>query len=77
MSCIPKRTVIYHREFWEAKFKRGRKSLGDDERSGRPKTATADENIAKVHQTVLDAHRIKAREMAEVMNMSKDVLVTY
>ncbi|XP_018353526.1 PREDICTED: putative uncharacterized protein FLJ37770 [Trachymyrmex septentrionalis] len=46
-------------KFWAAEFKRGRKSLGDDERSGRPKTATADENIAKVHQIVLDDRRIK------------------
>ena len=32
-------------KFWTAEFKRGRKSLGDDERSGPPKTATTDENI--------------------------------
>ena len=59
-------------KFWAAEFKRGRKSLGDDERSGRPKTATTDENIAKVHQMVLDDRRIKVREIAEVMNMSKE-----
>ena len=59
-------------KFWAAEFKRGRKSLGDDERSGRPKTATADENIAKVHQIVLDDRRIKVREIAEVMKMSKE-----
>jgi len=29
-------------KFWAAEFKRGRKSLGDDERSERPKTATTD-----------------------------------
>ncbi|GFT95559.1 histone-lysine N-methyltransferase SETMAR [Trichonephila clavipes] len=46
-------------------------SLGDDERSGRPNTATTGVNIAKVHQMVLDDHRIKVREVAEVMNMSK------
>ncbi|GFX41519.1 hypothetical protein TNCV_3490561 [Trichonephila clavipes] len=39
--------------------KRGRKCLRDDERSGRPNTATTDENIAKVHQMVLHDHRIK------------------
>ena len=39
-------------KFWAAELKRGRKNLGDDERSGRPKTATTDENIAKVHQMV-------------------------
>ncbi|GFT37180.1 HTH_48 domain-containing protein [Trichonephila clavipes] len=42
---------------WAAEFKRSRKSLGDDERSGRPNTATTDEHIAKVHQIVLDDHR--------------------
>ncbi|GFW45151.1 hypothetical protein TNCV_716531 [Trichonephila clavipes] len=41
-------------KFWAAEFKRGRKSLGDNEHSGRPNTATTDENIAKVHQMVLD-----------------------
>jgi histone-lysine N-methyltransferase SETMAR len=45
-------------EFWAAEFKRGRQSLGDDERSGRPKTATTDENIAKVHQMLLDDRRV-------------------
>ncbi|GFX52660.1 HTH_48 domain-containing protein [Trichonephila clavipes] len=46
-------------KFWAAEFKRCRKSLKDDERSGRSNTATADENIAKVHQIVLEDHRIK------------------
>ncbi|GFW48729.1 HTH_48 domain-containing protein [Trichonephila clavipes] len=46
-------------KFREAEFKRSRKSLGDDERSGRLNTATTDENFTKVHQMVLDYHRIK------------------
>ncbi|GFV26398.1 GTP-binding protein GEM [Trichonephila clavipes] len=40
-------------------------SLGDDERSGRPNTATIVENIAKVHQMVLDNHRTKVRDSRE------------
>src|SRR5436190_10871232 len=49
-------------KFWAAEFKRGRKSLGDAERLGRPKTATTDENIAKVHEMMLDDRRIKMRD---------------
>ncbi|GFX19402.1 HTH_48 domain-containing protein [Trichonephila clavipes] len=40
----PSFTVV---KIWAAEFKRGRKSLEDDERSGRPNTATTNENIAK------------------------------
>ncbi|GFV31246.1 histone-lysine N-methyltransferase SETMAR [Trichonephila clavipes] len=59
-------------KLWVTEFKRGRKSLGDDERSGRSNTATAVENIAKVHQMVLDDHRIKVRDITETMSMSKE-----
>ncbi|XP_065647154.1 protein GVQW3-like [Hydra vulgaris] len=59
-------------KFWAAEFKCGRQSLGDDEHSGRPKPTTTDENIAKVHQMVLGNLRIKVREIAEVMNISKE-----
>ncbi|GFV72568.1 histone-lysine N-methyltransferase SETMAR [Trichonephila clavipes] len=59
-------------KIWAAEFQRGRKSLVDDERSRRPSTATTFENIVKVHQMVLDDHRIKVREIAEVMNVSKE-----
>ncbi|GFU27714.1 HTH_48 domain-containing protein [Trichonephila clavipes] len=59
-------------KFWATEFKCGRKSLGDDERSGRLNTVTIEENIAKVHQIELDDRRIKVREKAGVMNMSKE-----
>lgn len=61
-------------KFWPAEFKHGRTSLGDDERSGRPKTATTDNNIAQVHQMVLDNRRNKVREIAEATNISKELL---
>jgi hypothetical protein len=35
---------------WFAKFKRGKMSIEDDARSGRPKEAVSDENIKKVHK---------------------------
>ncbi|GFX04316.1 histone-lysine N-methyltransferase SETMAR [Trichonephila clavipes] len=59
-------------KFWAAEFKLGRKSLGDVERWGRPNIATTDENIAKIHQMGLDDPRLVVREIAEVMNMSKE-----
>ncbi|GFV45776.1 histone-lysine N-methyltransferase SETMAR [Trichonephila clavipes] len=59
-------------KFGAAEFKRGRKSFGDYERLGRPNTATTDETIARVHQMGLDDRRIKVREIAEVINMSKE-----
>ena len=49
-------------KFWAAEFKCDRKSLG----------TTTDENIANIHEMVLDDHRIKVRDIAEVMNMSKE-----
>ncbi|GFX46865.1 HTH_48 domain-containing protein [Trichonephila clavipes] len=61
-------------KFWAPEFKRGLKSLGNDERSGRPNTATTNENIAKVHQMVLDDHRIKTVLEAKREEFEKDAL---
>ncbi|GFT93222.1 histone-lysine N-methyltransferase SETMAR, partial [Trichonephila clavipes] len=59
-------------KFRIAELKRDCTSLGDDEHSGRPNAAITDENIAKVHQLVLEDHRIKVREIAEIRSMSKE-----
>jgi len=48
-----------------AEFKRGRASLEDDPRGGRPKSATTPEIIEQVHDMVLDDRRMKVREIAE------------
>lgn len=56
---------------WTVEFKRGR-TRADDERSGRQTTATITDNIEKVHQIVLDDHRVKIREIAEAMDISKE-----
>lgn len=57
---------------WAAEFKRGRTSLEDDPREGRPKTATTPETIEKVHDIVLDDRRVKVREIAEAVGISEE-----
>ncbi|GFV56546.1 mariner Mos1 transposase [Trichonephila clavipes] len=61
-------------KFRVAEFKRGRKSSGDDEHSGRPNAKITDESIAKVHQMVLYERRIKER-MANVFWDSHGVIL--
>jgi histone-lysine N-methyltransferase SETMAR len=57
---------------WGNEFKRGRISLEDDPRSGRPKTATTPEMVDKVHDLMLNDRRLKASEIAEAVGISKE-----
>ena len=57
---------------WAAEFKRGRTSLEDDPREGCPKSATTPEIIEQVHDMVLDDRRMKVRETAETIGISKE-----
>jgi histone-lysine N-methyltransferase SETMAR len=57
---------------WAAEFKRGRTSLEDDPREGRPKSATTPEIIEQVHNMVLDDRRMTVREIAETIGISKE-----
>lgn len=57
---------------WAALFKSGRTSLEDDPREGRPKTATTPQMIQKVHEMVFDDLRVKVRELAETIGISKE-----
>jgi histone-lysine N-methyltransferase SETMAR len=58
---------------WAAEFKRGRTSLEDDPRERCPKSATPPEIIEQVHDMVLDDQRMKVREIAETIGISKNV----
>lgn len=46
----PSRTTVYH---WFGEFHRGRSSVFDDERPGRPKEVTTEEMVDKLHDIVL------------------------
>jgi transposase len=54
-----------------AQFKRGRISLEEGLREGRPKSATTPEIIEQVHDMVLDDQRMKAREIAETRHFKR------
>jgi transposase len=57
---------------WAVEFKHGRASLEDDPHEGRPKSATTAEIIEQVHDMVLDDRRMKVREIAETIDISKE-----
>ena len=49
---------------WSAEFKRGRDSLEDDPRPGRPADVISQEMINRVERLMLNNHRIKVAELA-------------
>ena len=55
---------------WVSKFKSGCKSIDDEPRSGRPKTATTTENIVKIQEIVDADPRIKLHELVSMTGIS-------
>ena len=53
-NCVSKATV----SLWYREFRRGRESLEDQSRSGRPITGTTDEMVAKVQKIIEDNPRV-------------------
>jgi transposase len=56
---------------WTAEFNRDRTSLEVNPREGRPKSAKTPETTEQVHD-ILDDRRMKVREIAETIGISKE-----
>lgn len=55
---------------WTASFKRGKFSIEDDDRSGRPVSVSVPENIDAVHDMILSNRRIGLKQISEALNIS-------
>ena len=57
---------------WAAEFKRSSESLEDDLTSGRPASATIQENIDCVHLMVIDDRRLTVNQIADAVAISRE-----
>ncbi|PNF21909.1 hypothetical protein B7P43_G03600 [Cryptotermes secundus] len=55
---------------WYKRFKNGRTSTDDDDRSGRPSTATKPENVAKVRDLILQDRRLTFQDLCNTLGLS-------
>ena len=63
-------------KFWVGEFKRGRTSLEDEARSGRPLDATDEEMCKKVRDLVYSDSRIQVEEIAQAIGIAHGSLST-
>jgi histone-lysine N-methyltransferase SETMAR len=63
----PSMTTI---RYWFNEFKRGRTSVFDEERPGRPIEVSTEDMVNKIHDVVLADRRVKIREIADIVNIS-------
>jgi len=66
-----KKTAVYR---WVKRFYKGRGSVTDEERSGRPATSRTEENIANIRQIVRDNHWLTVRSIAEQVNIDRETV---
>jgi len=56
------------------RFSEGRESITNEERSGRPATSRAEENIAKIRQIVRENRPLTVRSITEQANIDRETL---
>ncbi|XP_017774850.1 PREDICTED: uncharacterized protein LOC108561428 [Nicrophorus vespilloides] len=61
-------------KFWVAEFKQGRTNLEDEHRSGRTIGVTTQEMVKKIHKIVSANRRLKVRELAGMVGISKSAV---
>ncbi|EGI70558.1 FLJ37770-like protein [Acromyrmex echinatior] len=57
-SDVLKKTTVYE---WHKRFRSGRESVEENERSGRPSTSKTDENINKVREMLANNRKLTQR----------------
>ncbi|XP_045534361.1 protein GVQW3-like [Papilio machaon] len=65
------KAIVYR---WYNEFKRGRLTLGDEERSGRPLTAVTKENMLAVKNLVQDNRRITYQKIQHILQIGSGSL---
>jgi len=61
---------------WHARFRRGRTSLEDDERSGRTSTSSTPKNVETVRRLVHEDRRRTVKDIAAIVNVSYGTVQT-
>jgi len=62
---------------WHKRFREGRKSVKDDERSGRPTTSRTDDNIAAVQKMIKEERNVMSRLIAYTLGIPKTVVLRF
>ena len=70
-SAATSRANVYR---WYARFADGREDLKDDARSGRPSTASSDENVESVRRLLTEDRRTTLRITADRLNIGKETV---
>ena len=69
-ECPPLSTISW----WVREFKRRRTTVEDNERVGRPISASDEQNIQKINEIVLSDRRIKVEQIALELKMSTGIV---